>query len=145
MKTLTSVTITFTSLKSAGVNVTLTAPPSQTFHALKTRVSESTGINPLALRFLIKNKAINDSKSVQEVFGETQEGQVTVMVMKNVSATTNSKSSTSQDAGDKMVVENEEFWEGIRDVVLQKYSGTGDKKEVLAALKKGYQDKFGTT
>ena len=138
-------TITFTSLKSTGVNITLTAPPSQTFHALKARVSEETGISPLALRLLIKNKAINDSKSVQEVFGETQEGQVTVMVMKNVSSTASSKASAAQDEGEKMVVENEGFWEAIREVVLQKYSGTGDKEEVLVALKKGYEQKFGST
>jgi hypothetical protein len=142
------VAITFTSLKSAGVNVTLTAPPSQTFHALKARLSETTGFNVSALRFLIKNKAINDSKSVQEVFGEALEGHVTVMVMKTPSATnavTGPKTGAVSDEGEKMVIENEGFWEGIREVVLQKYSGSGDKEEVLAALKKGYQEKFGST
>jgi hypothetical protein len=142
------VAITFTSLKSAGVNITLTAPPSQTFHALKARVSETTGIDVSALRLLIKNKAINDSKSVQEVFGEAVEGHVTVMVMKSPSGTNAAKGSKTGAAsieGEKMVIENEGFWEGIREVVLQKYSGTGDKEEVLAALKKGYQDKFGST
>jgi len=139
------VKIMFTSLKPPKINVTLRAPPSQTFHSLKTRLAEETKLNTLALRFLLKNKAIGDSKSVQEVFGQAEEGQITVMVMKNISTTTTSMSasSSSQESG-KMVIENDGFWEGIRQVVMDKYNGAEDREAVFAALKKGYEEKFGS-
>jgi hypothetical protein len=136
------VKITFVSLKPPKINTTLTAPPSQTFHALKTRLAEETKHNPLALRFLLKNKAISDSKSVHEVFGETEEAQVTVMVMKNVGSS--SPSSASQESGEKMVIDSDGFWEGIRSVVIEKYQGERDKEEVFAALKNGFEAKFGS-
>ena len=133
--------IKFTSLKPPKINTTLTAPPSQTFHALKTRLAEETKLNPLAIRFLLKNKAISDSKSILEVFGQTEEAQVTVMVMKNVGATT---TTTATVEGGKMDVENDEFWESVRNVIEEKFKGAQDKDEVFAALKKGYQEKFGS-
>jgi hypothetical protein len=136
------VKITFVSLKPPKINTTLTAPPSQTFHALKTRLAEETKQNPLALRFLLKNKAISDSKSVHEVFGETEEAQVMVMVMKNVGSS--SPSSASQESGEKMVIDSDGFWEGIRSVVMEKYQGKRDKEEVFAALKNGFEEKFGS-
>lgn len=133
--------IKFTSLKPPKINTTLTAPPSQTFHALKTRLAEETKLNPVALRFLFKNKAISDSKSVVEVFGQTEEAQVTVMVMKNVGGTTTTNTATVDP--EKMGVENDEFWESIEKVVEEKFKGAQDKAEVFAALKRGYQEKFG--
>jgi hypothetical protein len=136
------VKITFTSLKPPKINTTLTAPPSQTFHALKTRLAEETNLNPLSLRFLLKNKAISDSKSVHEVFGETEEATVTVMVMKNVGPSMTS--GAGQESGEKMVVDNDGFWDGIRSVVMEKYQGERDKEEVFAALKKGFAEKFGS-
>jgi hypothetical protein len=135
------VKIKFTSLKPPKIDTTLTAPPSQTFHALKARLAEETKLNPLALRFLLKNKAINDSKSVLEVFGETEEAQITVMVMKNVSAPT---TTTAVTDGEKMEIENDEFWETVRKVIEEKFKGPQDKDEVFAALKRGYQEKFGS-
>ena len=135
--------IKFTSLKAPKINTTLTAPPSQTFHALKTRLAEETKLNPLAIRFLLKNKAISDSKSVLEVFGQTEEAQVTVMVMKNIGATTTTPTTATVD-GEKMDVESDEFWESIQKVVEEKFKGSQDKDEVFAALKRGYQEKFGT-
>lgn len=135
--------IKFTSLKPPKINTILTAPPSQTFHALKTRLAEETKLNPLAIRFLLKNKAISDSKSVLEVFGQTEEAQVTVMVMKNVGATTTTPTAVTID-GEKMDVESDEFWESIQKVVEEKFKGSHDKDEVFAALKRGYQEKFGT-
>lgn len=65
------------------------------------------------------------------------------MVMKNVSSTTSTTSNASQE-GDKIEVENEEFWESIRKVIGEKFKGGQDKDEVFAALKNGFQDKFGT-
>jgi hypothetical protein len=136
------VKIKFTSLKPPKIDTVLTASPSQTFHALKTRLAEELNVNPLSLRLLFKNKAVSDSKSVHEVFGQAEEAQITVMVMKNVASTTTSNVG-SQD-GDKMVIDNEGFWEGVRQVVMDKYRGLRDKEEVFAALKKGYEDKFGS-
>jgi hypothetical protein len=140
---LTLVKITFTSLKPPKINTTLTALPSQTFHAIKTRLAEETNLNISSLRLLLKNKAISDSKTVQEVFGETTEAQVTVMVMKS-NTTTTTTTTTSSDGSDKMDVDNDVFWEGIRAVVNEKYAGQSDKEEVFAALKKGFHDKFGS-
>jgi len=139
------VQIKFTSLKPPKIDATLSAPPSQTFHALKTRLAEETNLNPLAIRFLFKNRAINDSRSVQEVFGSVEAAQVTVMVMKNVSSdtTTSSVTSSASQEGEKMIVENEEFWESIRAVVMDKFKGTQDKEEVFQALKGGFGNKFG--
>ena len=137
--------IKFTSLKPPKIDTTLTAPPSQTFHALKTRLAEETNLNPLALRFLLKNKAISDSKSVHEVFGQVDTAQVTVMVMKGVGSsttTTNTSSSASQE-GEKMAVDNDQFWEGIRAVVVDKFKGSQDKEEVFKALQGGFREKFG--
>jgi hypothetical protein len=136
------VKIKFTSLKAPKIDVTLTAPPSQTFHALKTRLAEETKLNPLALRFLFKNKAISDSKSVQEVFGQVEEAQITVMVMKGVSSSQSSTSNASQE-GEKMVTDDDEFWTGIREVVMGKYKGPHGKEEVFGALKKGFDESFG--
>ena len=136
------VKIKFTSLKAPKIDTTLAAPPSQTFHALKTRLAEETKLNPLAIRFLFKNKAISDSKSVLEVFGQTDEAQVTVMVMKNIGAT--STTTTATVDGEKMEVENYEFWESVRKVIEEKFKGAQDKDEVFAALKRGYQEKFGS-
>jgi hypothetical protein len=136
------VKITFVSLKPPKINTTLIAPASQTFHALKTRLAEETKHNPLAFRFLLKNKAIGDSKSVHEVFGQAEEAQVTVMVMKNVGSS--SPSNASQESAEKMVIENDGFWEGIRSVVMEKYQGERDKEEVFSALKSGFVEKFGT-
>lgn len=145
-----AVTITFTSLKPPKICTTLIAPYSQTFHALKARLAEETNLNPQQLRFLLKNKAIGDSKSVQEVFGETtDEASVTVMVMKTPAATTtpgsagSAGSANSAGEGEKMVVDLDAFWEGVREAVMGKYQGGHDKEEVFAALKKGYQDAFG--
>jgi hypothetical protein len=135
------VKIKFTSLKPPKIDTTLIVPPSQTFHALKTRLAEELTLNPLAIRFLVKNKAITDSKSIVEVFGQAEEAQITVMMMKNVESAP-APTNSSQD-GEKMVVENEEFWEGIREVVMDKFTGVQDKDKVFAALKRGYQDKFG--
>ena len=141
--------ITFTSLKPPKINTTLLAPCSQTFHALKARLAEETNLIPQQLRFLLKNKAIGDSKSVQEVFGETtEEATVTVMVMKSPAGTTTSGSTGSAGSaaaaeGEKMAVDLDSFWEGVRETVMGKYQGEYDKEEVLTALKKGYQDKFG--
>jgi hypothetical protein len=142
--------IRFTSLKPPKLDVTLTAPPSQTFHALKSRLAEKEGMNPLAIRLLYKKKAINDSKSLHEVFGEgATDAQLTVMVMKNVpstaSASTASTSSVDASGGslDSVGEEGEEFWREIRRVVGEKYAGSRDKEEVFEALRKGYKDKFG--
>ena len=138
--------IKFTSLKPPKIDTTLTAPPSQTFHALKTRLAEETNLNPVALRFLLKNKAISDSKSVQEVFGQVETAQVTVMVMKSVgsstSTTTTTTSSASQD-GENMAVDNDQFWGDIRAVIMDKFKGSQDKEEVFNALQSGFRDKFG--
>ena len=133
--------IKFTSLKPPKIDTTLTAPPSQTFHALKTRLAEETNLNPLALRFLVKNKAISDSKSVHEVFGLVDTAQVTVMVMKSVGST--STTSSASQEGEKMVVDNDEFWESIQVVVMDKFKGQQDKEEVFKALKGGFREKFG--
>jgi hypothetical protein len=138
------VQIKFTSLKPPKIDTTLTAPSSQTFHALKTRLAEETNLNPLALRFLVKNKAIGDSKSVHEVFGQVDTAQVTVMVMKSVGSTpTTSTTSSAGQEGEKMVVDNDEFWESIQEVVMDKFKGQQDKEEVLKALKGGFREKFG--
>jgi hypothetical protein len=135
------VNIKFTSLKPPKINATLTAPLSQTFHALKIRLAEETKLNPLAIRFLLKNKAISDSKSALEVFGQTEEAQVTVMVMKNVGATT---ATTATADGEKMEIENDGFWDSVRKVIEENFKGSQDKDEVFAALKRGYQEKFGS-
>jgi len=121
------------------------APLSQTFHALKTRLAEETNLNPQQLRFLLKNKAIGDSKSVQEVFGETEEASITVMVMKTPAASVASGTAGNAAAaeGDKMDVDHDAFWEGVKEAVMAKYQGGHDKEKVFAALKKGYQDTFG--
>jgi len=139
------VKIRFTSLKAPRIDVTLTAGPSQTFHALKTRLAEQANLNPLALRLLIKNKAVNDSKSVQEVFGQTEAAQVTVMVMKNVASTssTSATSSSSQVEGGK-TTDNDAFWEGIRQVVMDRYKGAEDKQQVFATFQKAYGEAFGS-
>jgi hypothetical protein len=138
------VQIKFTSLKPPKIDTTLTAPPSQTFHALKTRLAEETNLNPLALRFLVKNKAISDSKSVHEVFGQVDTAQVTVMVMKSVGSTpTTSTTSSASQEGEKMVVDNDEFWESIQAVVMDKFKGQQGKEEVFKALKGGFREKFG--
>ena len=93
----------------------------------------------------MKNKAIGDSKSVLEVFGQVEEAQVTVMIMKNVGSTTTTTTTTSSGSqdGEKMEIENDEFWEGVRNVIEEKFKGGQDKEEVFAALKRGFQDKFG--
>ena len=136
--------IKFTSLKPPKIDTTLIAPLSQTFHALKTRLAEETNLNPLALRFLVKNKAIGDSKSVHEVFGQVDTAQVTVMVMKSVGSTpTTSTTSSAGQEGEKMVVDNDEFWESIQEVVMDKFKGQQDKEEVFKALKGGFREKFG--
>ena len=136
--------IKFTSLKPPKIDTTLIAPLSQTFHALKTRLAEETNLNPLALRFLVKNKAIGDSKSVHEVFGQVDTAQVTVMVMKSVGSTpTTSTTSSAGQEGEKMVVDNDEFWESIQAVVMDKFKGQQDKEEVFKALKGGFREKFG--
>jgi hypothetical protein len=138
------VQIKFTSLKPPKIDTTLIAPLSQTFHALKTRLAEETNLNPLALRFLFKNKAIGDSKSVHEVFGQVDTAQVTVMVMKSVGSTpTTSTTSSASQEGEKMVVDNDEFWESIQAVVMDKFKGQQDKEEVFKALKGGFREKFG--
>ena len=137
--------IRFTSLKPPKIDTTFTVAPSQTFHAVKVHLADETKLNPLALRFLFKNKAINDSKSVQEVFGQAEEVQVTVMVMKNASSPQSTQSKSSQIEPEKIDVGNEEFWNGIRAVVLEKFNGTHDKEEVFAALKYGFQEHFGTS
>ena|SRR5271170_5004987 len=146
------VTIKFTSLKPPKIDATLCAPPSQTFLVLKTRLAEETKLNPLAIRFLLKNKAISDSKSIQEVFGQVEEAQITVMVMKNVAASTPSTggsaasaaaSGSAEGESEKMVVEMDEFWEGIREVIKEKFKGSQDEDEVFDSFKRGYLDKFG--
>ena len=136
--------IKFISLKPLKIDTTLTAPPSQTFHALKIRLAEEANLNPLALRFLLKNKAISDSKSVHEVFGQVDMAQVTVMVMKSVgSSTTTSTTSSASQQEEKMVVDNDDFWESIRGVVMDTFKGSQDKEEVFKALKGGFREKFG--
>ena len=82
---------------------------------------------------------------MQEVFGPVETAQVTVMVMKSVSSSTTTTSTTSSASqeGEKMVVENDEFWESIRAVVMDKFKGTQDKEEVFKALKGGFGEKFG--
>lgn len=146
MPLLIIVKVRFTSLKAPRIDVTLTAPPSQTFHALKTRLAEQANLNPLALRLLVKNKAVNDSKSVQEVFGQTEAAQVTVMVMKNVASTGStsaSTSSSSQVEGGK-TTDSDAFWEGIRQVVMDRYKGAQDKEQVFATFQKAYGEAFGS-
>jgi hypothetical protein len=95
-------------------------------------VAQDIKQNPLALRFLFKNKAVSDSKSVKEVVGDVQEAQITVMTMKIAP-------SVKQE---EMVVDHDEFWAEILRVVMEKYQGTQDKDDVFAALKKGYEDKY---
>ena len=109
--------IKFTSLKPPKIDTILNALPFQTFHTLKTRLVEKLNLNPLSLRFLFKNKAVSDSKSVHEVFGEATEGQITVIVMKNVATAVNIANLGRQADEDKITIENDEFWEGIRNVV----------------------------
>lgn len=65
------------------------------------------------------------------------------MVMKNVASATTTTTTATVD-GEKMDVESNEFWEGIREVVEDKFKGSQDKNEVFAALKRGYQEKFGS-
>jgi len=139
------VKITFTSIKPPKINTTLVAPRSQTFHALKSRLAEEIGLNAASLRFLLKNKAIGDSKSVQEIFGQEEEAQVTVMVMKSVGSTSTSAASATSavsQEGVKMQIDDDTFWEEIKKVVMEKYPGEASKEEVYAALRKGYEDKF---
>ena len=106
----------------------------------------------MALRFLLKNKAIGDSKSVQEVFGQDEEAQITVMVMKNVTSssttTTTTPTTTSSSRGgggeNMEIIDNDAFWEEIKNVVMEKYVGKANKEDVYASLRKGYEDKFKT-
>ena len=63
------------------------------------------------------------------------------MVMKNVGAAT---TTSAMVEGGKMDVENDEFWESVRNVIEEKFKGSQDKDEVFAALKRGYQEKFGS-
>ena len=129
----------------------LIAPLSQTFHALKLRLAEQAKLNPTALRFLVKNKAISDSKSVQEVFSPNEEAHITVMVMKSsgvnspVTPVTGTSAPSQSDEGDRMVIDDEEFWNGVREIVEVRYRGTRDKEDVYNALRKGYDDKFGSS
>jgi hypothetical protein len=137
------VKITFTSIKPPKINTSLVAPRSQTFHALKSRLAEETNLNPASIRFLLKNKAVGDSKSVQEVFGQDEEAQITVMVMKSTGTpSTNSAASASNQEEDKMETDKDPFWEEIKKVVMAKYTGQSSKEEVFAALRKGYEDNF---
>jgi len=123
--------------------VKLTAPLSLTFHALKSRLAENEKLNPLAIRLLYKNKAISDSKSLHEVFGDgVAEAQLTVMMMKNIPSSTSS-ASTSRAGAAGPDSEGEEFWGEIRRVVWDKYSGSNNKEEVFEALRKGFTEKFG--
>lgn len=138
---LIQVKITFTSLKPPKINTTLVAPRSHTFHQLKSRLAEETNLNPASIRFLLKNKAIGDSKSIQEVFGQDEEAQITVMVMKSPSTSTSASSASNQNT-DKMQIDNDGFWEEIKKVVMEKYPGQANKEDVYAALRKGYEDKF---
>jgi hypothetical protein len=128
------------------LDVTLTAPPSQTFHALKSRLAEQQHLNPLAIRLLHKNKAISDSKSLHEVLGDAIEAQITVMIMKTpVSSQTPSATSAGSSVWETATTgsTDEEFWGEIKRVVREKYAGPGDKDEVFEALKRGFMDKFG--
>ena len=141
-----SVNIKFTSLKPPKIDINLMASPLQTFMALKTQVAEKLDLNPSLLRFLLKNKAISDSKSVHEVFGDATEAQIIVMVMKSANPSVASMAtSSSQQGEEKMAVNNDDFWESIRLTITQKYKGTEDKEDVFAAFVKGYADKFGST
>lgn len=79
---------------------------------------------------------------MHEVFGGTEEATVTVMVMKNIGPSTTS--GAGQESGEKMVIDNDGFWDGIRNVVMERYQGERDKEEVFAALKKGFAEKFGS-
>jgi hypothetical protein len=86
---------------------------------------------------------------VQEIFGPVDEGSVIVMVMKSPTGSTTSTSagsaggaSVASDQGERMTIDLDAFWEGVREVVMERYPGGVPKEEVLAALKKGYQDAF---
>jgi hypothetical protein len=132
---LRTVTIHFTSVKPPKINFSMTVSASQTFHAVKTKFAEEQTLNPLSIRFLSKNKAVGDSKSVKEVFGDAAEGQITVMVMKvAASATREAEMSVDYDA----------FWEEIRRVVMEKYPGPKERGQVFEALKRGYAERFET-
>ena len=123
--------------------MTLIAPLSLTFHALKSRLAEKQQLNPLAVRLLYKNKAVGDSKSLHEVFGDSvAEAQLTVMVMKNIPSSS-LPSTSGPGAARSGSEEGEEFWGEIRRVVWDKYGGSKDKEEVFEALRKGFTDKFG--
>jgi Ubiquitin family len=127
--------------------MTLNAPPSQTFHALKSRLAEQQQLNPLAIRLLYKNKAISDSKSLHEVLGNATEAQITVMIMKTPVSVSQTPSATSAGSSVWETATtgstDEEFWGEIRRVVRDRYAGPRDKDEVFEALKKGFMDKFG--
>ena len=124
----------------------LTAPLSLTFHALKSRLAENEKLNPLVIRLLYKNKAISDSKSLHEVFGDgVAETQLTVMVMKNIPSSTSSVSTSGGGAARPDSESGEEFWGEIRRVVRDKYGGSNNKEDVFEALRKGFTDKFGAT
>ena len=45
--------------------------------------------------------------------------------------------------GERMTIDLDRFWEGVREVVMERYPGEYPKEEVVAALKRGYQDAFG--
>jgi hypothetical protein len=124
------------------MDVTLTAPPSQTFHALKSRLAEQQHLNPASIRLLHKNKAISDSKSLHEVLGDATDAQITVMIIKTrVSQTPSAGSSAWETATTGST--DEAFWGEIRRVVNERYAGPGDKEEVFEAMRKGIMDKFG--
>jgi hypothetical protein len=138
-----TVRIRFSSLKAPKIDSTIAALPSQTFLALKTRLAEDLGLNASSLRFLFKNKAVSDSKSVRELFGDQKEGQITVMVMKGATPSKASTSTSENQPEANMAIDNDDFWDSIRVVITDKYKGGQGKDEVFTALKKGYEDKFG--
>ena len=89
---------------------------------------------------------------MQEVFGQAEEGSVTVMVMKSPAGSAASGSAGSAVAGgsvgtgegERMTIDLDGFWEGVREVIMARYPGEYPKEEVVAAFKRGYQDAFGT-
>lgn len=84
------------------------------------------------------------------MFGQDEEAQITVMVMKNMTSpsttttTTTTTTSSSRGEGENMEIDNDAFWEGIKKVVMEKYVGQVNKEDVYASLRKGYEDKFKT-
>ena len=42
------------------------------------------------------------------------------------------------------IIDNDAFWEEIKNVVMEKYVGKANKEDVYASLRKGYEDKFKT-